>query len=29
MDNINMVAPLFPYSGCNEQHNNDGYGCGW
>ena len=29
LDNVNMVAPLYPYSGCNEQHNNDGYGCGW
>lgn len=29
MDNINMVAPLFPFSGCDEQHANDGFGCGW
>jgi hypothetical protein len=29
MDNVNMVAPLFPFSGCNEQHGNDGFGCGW
>ena len=29
MDNVNMVAPLFPYSGCDEQHNFDGNGCGW
>ena len=25
LDNINMVAPLWPYSGCGEQHNNDGF----
>jgi hypothetical protein len=29
MDNVNMVAPLFPYSGCDEQHGHDGRGCGW
>lgn len=29
LDNINMVAPLWPYAGCDEQHENDGFGCGW
>jgi alpha-galactosidase len=29
LDNVNMVAGLFPYSGCDEQHNMDGKGCGW
>ena len=29
MDNVNMVAPLYPYSGCDEQHGDDGNGCGW
>lgn len=29
LDNVNMVAALYPYSGCDEQHNNDHFGCGW
>jgi Alpha galactosidase A/Alpha galactosidase C-terminal beta sandwich domain len=29
LDNVNMNAGLFPYSGCDEQHNMDGHGCGW
>ncbi len=29
LDNVNMNAPLWPYSGCDEQHNNDGFGCAW
>jgi hypothetical protein len=24
-----MNAPLYNYSGCDEQHGNDGKGCGW
>ncbi len=29
LDNVNMNAPLYPYSGCDEQHHNDGLGCGY
>jgi alpha-galactosidase len=29
LQNINTNAGLYNYSGCDEQHNNDGYGCGW
>lgn len=29
LDNVNMVAALYHYSGCDEQHNMDGHGCGW
>ena len=29
LDNVNMMAPLFPFSGCDEQHGGDGWGCGW
>ena len=29
LDNINMNAPLYSYSGCDEQHGMDGKGCGW
>ena len=29
LDNVNMNAPLWPYSGCDEQHGDDGLGCAW
>jgi len=29
LDNVNMNAGLFPFSGCDEQHDFDGNGCGW
>jgi len=29
LDNVNMNAGLAAYSGCDEQHHDDGLGCGW